>query len=423
MNRKLIVVILTLVVVCVHSFSQVYTVQSVPDPKISCADCWVSNPDSIIETHYVDNMNLVAKMLKQDVNVELAVVAINAFDEDRYADAFSFAQELFNTWGIGGSEKNTGVLVFFASQSRDIRIHTGGGMEGLLPDILCDQILDDNIDALSEGDYGKGLLAIVCDIGSILVTPEAQAELLLDYKPQSIKFIQSTCDFFYAAIIAFLLVYIFAYKRWNSKDDSSRQALIKRTQAPQNVMGCLSLVFPIPMLFLFMYFLKKRKGIRTDPYPCPKCATKMTKLSGIDSAIYLSPMQVTENKIGAKSIDVWLCPECGTAHAESYDGDKASKYEQCPSCGAKALELVSSVVLQHATYSHSGTRQLTYKCVHCGKTRVMTEVIPMLDAASTSSGRSYSSGSGSYSSGRSSGSSGGSWVGGSSFGGGAGHKF
>ncbi len=133
----------------------VFTPQTVPDPKDWAQENYVSNPDRLIADSDVVYLNRCAAMLYRQTGVEMAVVALGSIGD---ADAFDFAYELFQRWGIGGEGKNTGVLILFAEESRDIRIMTGVGIEGVLPDAKCSRIIRETmIPAFHAGDYGGGL--------------------------------------------------------------------------------------------------------------------------------------------------------------------------------------------------------------------------------------------------------------------------
>lgn len=416
--RKELLLFVFCVTLCLTARGAGYTVSTLPDPKVDCADCYVSNPDGVLSASAVDYINSLSQSLKKTSDVEMAVVVIDAFDEYVYADAFSFCQDLFNTWGIGGAEHNTGVLVFMALQSRDVRIHTGGGMEGLLPDIKCDEILDYRSTYLSAGDYDEGISAICYDITNVLTTEEAQAELLLGYKPKSTEATKDLTIYLIAAILAFLLIYLFGYKKWNDKKNVNKQALINSTAPVQTASGCLTLFFPIPMLFFFLYFKRKRRNIRTEPVECEQCKTKMRRISSIDRFVYLNPKQRTETKIEAIDYDVWVCQTCGKVHTEPLEGRRYRDFSQCSVCGAMANKLTGTTILSNSTYTTHGKKKLTYTCQYCQSVTTSVITLPLLVRSSSSSS---GSGSGSGRSGR--GSSGGSWGGGSSFGGGAGRKF
>lgn len=61
-------------------------------------------------------------------------------------------------WGIGTKDKNNGVVILVSANEHKARIETGYGMEGVLPDILAKQIIDERmIPFFKNGDYYSGL--------------------------------------------------------------------------------------------------------------------------------------------------------------------------------------------------------------------------------------------------------------------------
>lgn len=60
-------------------------------------------------------------------------------------EMFDFSQRLFQAWKIGQKGKDNGVLFLVFAEDRKMRIHTGYGMEGVLPDARCKQIITDVI--------------------------------------------------------------------------------------------------------------------------------------------------------------------------------------------------------------------------------------------------------------------------------------
>jgi len=68
------------------------------------------------------------------------------------------AQTTFRSWGIGKKDLNNGVLVVISVSDRKSRIHTGKGVEGDLPDLLCNDILRKNLNPhLKYDDFYGGL--------------------------------------------------------------------------------------------------------------------------------------------------------------------------------------------------------------------------------------------------------------------------
>ena len=60
-------------------------------------------------------------------------------------DLLGFSQEVFEHWNPGQAGKDNGAILFIFAADRKLRIQTGYGMEGVLPDARCKQIIDDVI--------------------------------------------------------------------------------------------------------------------------------------------------------------------------------------------------------------------------------------------------------------------------------------
>lgn len=172
--RKIGLVALLLMAVA-GLYAKVYTPSSLPSPKDRGQSCYVANPDALIADSDVFFLNRCAAALEAKTNVEMCVAAVQSIGD---AECFGFCYELFQRWGIGKKGQNTGVLVFFAKESRDIRIMTGVGLEGVLPDARCSQIIHDNmIPAFLAGDYGGGLCLGALRIYEVCTDSEAPEEL------------------------------------------------------------------------------------------------------------------------------------------------------------------------------------------------------------------------------------------------------
>ena len=154
----------------------VYTPASVPNPKKQGQAFYVANPDAILPDSSVAWLNNCAARLEDATRVQLCVVALESIGE---SEAFDFAYELFQRWGLGREGQNTGVLMLFVLDSHDIRIMTGVGIEGVLTDAQCSKIIhDDMIPAFRAGAYGDGLCLGALRIYEICTDGEAPEELL-----------------------------------------------------------------------------------------------------------------------------------------------------------------------------------------------------------------------------------------------------
>lgn len=175
---------LLLAILCSLSIqAMTYTPETVPFPRANDANAYVADPDHLLSAEDIADINTIAEAIHELAGVEMVTVALDDIGD---ADAFNFSVELFNRWGIGDKETKTGVLLFFTMQQHDIRITTGSGLEGVLPDATCSQIVWDTIvPYLRAGQYGAGLIAGNLAIYDQLNNQAALEELLLGYRPKA----------------------------------------------------------------------------------------------------------------------------------------------------------------------------------------------------------------------------------------------
>jgi uncharacterized protein len=75
-------------------------------------------------------------------------------------DIESYANTLYREWGIGSKETDRGILVLIARDEREVRIEVGYGLEGEVPDVIANRIIDNvMVPFLKDDNYGEGLLA------------------------------------------------------------------------------------------------------------------------------------------------------------------------------------------------------------------------------------------------------------------------
>lgn len=80
-----------------------------------------------------------------------------------------YTQRLFDAWKIGQKDRNNGVLLAIFVDDRRMRIQTGYGLEGALPDALAGRILDNEIrPRFRERDFDGGVEAGVTAILSAI---------------------------------------------------------------------------------------------------------------------------------------------------------------------------------------------------------------------------------------------------------------
>ncbi|WP_108796733.1 TPM domain-containing protein, partial [Xanthomonas fragariae] len=69
-----------------------------------------------------------------------------------------YTQRVFDQWKIGRKGVDDGVLLLVAKDDRRVRIQPGYGLEGAIPDIVANRIIQEYLaPRFREGDYGGGI--------------------------------------------------------------------------------------------------------------------------------------------------------------------------------------------------------------------------------------------------------------------------
>ena len=80
---------------------------------------------------------------ERETSSQLLVAIFKAVPQD--AEMVDFSQRVFEAWKPGQAGKDNGAILFVFAADRKMRIHTGYGLEGALPDARCKQIIEEAI--------------------------------------------------------------------------------------------------------------------------------------------------------------------------------------------------------------------------------------------------------------------------------------
>jgi uncharacterized protein len=115
---------------------------------------WVSDFAGVFKQEEIDNMNKLITDLEKKTTAELAVVTIKSLNGKTIE---TYANELFNTWGIGKKEKNNGILLLISIDDRKLRIEVGYGLENVVTDVIASKIINEVIvPYFKQSNYGQG---------------------------------------------------------------------------------------------------------------------------------------------------------------------------------------------------------------------------------------------------------------------------
>jgi uncharacterized protein len=150
------------------------SVESIPNQKLINGS-YVANPDNILDAPTVAQIDTLLSSLERKTTVQVAVVVVESIGD---ADIFEFAQKLFTAWGIGSKGNDNGLLLLLVKDQRTVRFHTGYGVEGTLPDVICKRIQRDYmVPEFKNGNYNAGVLAGLVQVEKILTDPTYAEEL------------------------------------------------------------------------------------------------------------------------------------------------------------------------------------------------------------------------------------------------------
>lgn len=86
---------------------------------------------------------------------QIVVLTINSLEGAVLEDV---AVATFREWGIGNKKTNNGVLLLISKNDRKVKIETGYGLEGALPDVVAKQIIREQIvPNFKRGAYYAGI--------------------------------------------------------------------------------------------------------------------------------------------------------------------------------------------------------------------------------------------------------------------------
>lgn len=165
-----------------------------------------------------ENSQLTSKLnaYARQTSTQIVIFTENTIEG---GDAFSRALDIYDEWGIGGSEeKSNGLLLYVAKDDRQVRIMTGKGAEGFLPDILAKRIIDEIISPnFKQGRYYRGL-----DRATSAIMELAQGEYTND-SPQASsgkRDAKGGVPAFWVIVFIILLVLIISrFNKGNDDDD------------------------------------------------------------------------------------------------------------------------------------------------------------------------------------------------------------
>jgi uncharacterized protein len=112
----------------------------------------------LVRPETAQRLNQQLADFERQTSNQILVVIYPSLSADTTAE--DFAQDAFRAWKPGQQGRNNGAILFVFAKDRKLRIHTGYGLEGALPDAICKRIISDEIaPRFQTRDFDGGLTA------------------------------------------------------------------------------------------------------------------------------------------------------------------------------------------------------------------------------------------------------------------------
>lgn len=168
----------------------------------------------------------IAERVEGDTTAEMAIVTVQTVQPLSIEE---YSVRLFEKWGIGKKGKDNGVLLLVAVEDRAVKIEVGYGLEGVLPDGLCGEIIRKFIiPEFKMGRFGSGIIAGVSEIASVVSGKKVDYGGVHGAEPEIVGkikgFVQSVMILFFIAIfvlIGLLQAFFPRRRRWSTRSGSS----------------------------------------------------------------------------------------------------------------------------------------------------------------------------------------------------------
>lgn len=127
--------------------------KKIPIPTVKDG-VYIYDDGNIIDDDVESQINDMLIDLEEKTEVEFAVITV---EDLQGLEIEEYANNLFNTLGIGKKGEDNGILLLISQPDERVRLEIGRGLEGCLNDAKCGRILDDYFVPYRDNDeYTKG---------------------------------------------------------------------------------------------------------------------------------------------------------------------------------------------------------------------------------------------------------------------------
>ncbi len=133
---------------CLLLASALAGAQPAPDAAIPALDSPVVDTTGTLDAATVQRLDAQARALQQRKGSQLQVLVVPSTQPESIEQ---YAVRVFEAWKLGRKGVDDGVLLLVAKDDRAVRIETGYGLEGAIPDIAANRVIQESAWCRSSG--------------------------------------------------------------------------------------------------------------------------------------------------------------------------------------------------------------------------------------------------------------------------------
>ena len=118
-------------------FTQAQEIEKAPNPPRL-----VNDFAHVLSQDQIDALERKLVAYDDSTSIQIAIITVQTTGDYVIED---YARKILRKWGVGNKKTNNGIVLLAAIKDRKVRIETGNGMEGAIPDITAQQIIETEI--------------------------------------------------------------------------------------------------------------------------------------------------------------------------------------------------------------------------------------------------------------------------------------
>ena len=124
---------------------------------------YVNDYAAVMDPVAIQRLNARLESFERESSNQIVVALFPSLPENTYLE--DFAVKTAQAWGVGGKQRDNGIVFFAFIADRKMRIEVGYGLEGRVPDSVADVIIRNEIrPAFKSGNYTLGVESAISSL-------------------------------------------------------------------------------------------------------------------------------------------------------------------------------------------------------------------------------------------------------------------